>query len=168
MNGYGELGLGDTTDRSTPEQLASPTNVVQVAGGAGGNGESHTVFVDASGAVRAPLLLPCERLLARPAACPLRCACCAGAKRHGLAAAVRLIRLAHLRAHERLLLLSCACVRSQAWATGENSPGQLGLGDTTSRDTPEQLSSPTNIVHVAGGGSHTVFVDGSGAVRIHC
>ena len=63
-------------------------------------GLSHTVFVDASGAVRASLFLlalPCERLLSRPAACPLRCVWCAGGKRRGLLAAVRLIRLAHLR-----------------------------------------------------------------------
>ena len=61
-NGYGQLGLGDSgqdwwdtsTDRSTPEQLASPTNVVQVAAGPG-----HTVFVDGSGAVRPLVLLSC-------------------------------------------------------------------------------------------------------------
>ena len=59
-NEYGQLGLGDTTDRRTLEQLASPTNVVQVAAG-----HYHVVFVDGSGAVRPPFLLPCERLLSR-------------------------------------------------------------------------------------------------------
>jgi hypothetical protein len=67
------------------------------------------------------------------------------------------------------------CVRVQAWATGRNDYGQLGLGDsgdTTHRSTPEQLTSPTNIVHVAAGNSpdnyHTVLVDGSGLVRASC
>jgi alpha-tubulin suppressor-like RCC1 family protein len=46
----------------------------------------------------------------------------------------------------------------QAWATGYNYYGQLGLGDTTDRSTPEQLLSPTNIVQVAAGSSHTVML----------
>jgi alpha-tubulin suppressor-like RCC1 family protein len=62
------------------------------------------------------------------------------------------------------------CVRVQAWATGWNLNGRLGLGDTdtTERTTPVQLLSPTNIVQVAGGGHHTVLVDGSGLVRASC
>ena len=46
----------------------------------------------------------------------------------------------------------------QAWATGRNNYGQLGLGDTTERSTPEQLASPTNIVQVAAGEAHTVML----------
>ena len=49
--------------------------------------------------------------------------------------------------------------------TGRNDNGQLGLGDTTRRSTPEQLPSPTNIVQVAAGSYHTVLLDGSGLVR---
>jgi hypothetical protein len=60
------------------------------------------------------------------------------------------------------------CVRVQAWATGWNANGRLGLGDTTDRSTPVQLLSPTNIVQVAAGGSHTVLLDGSGLVRASC
>eukprot|EP01046_Picozoa_sp_COSAG06_P095503 COSAG06_NODE_41622_length_389_cov_1.075862_1_plen_108_part_10 len=48
----GQLGLGDTTDRSAPEQVLSATNIVQVAAGA-----FHTVLLDGSGLVRAILLL---------------------------------------------------------------------------------------------------------------
>jgi alpha-tubulin suppressor-like RCC1 family protein len=40
VNGNGMLGLGDTIQRSTPEQLLSPTNIVQVAGGS-----DHTVMI---------------------------------------------------------------------------------------------------------------------------
>ena len=59
----------------------------------------------------------------------------------------------------RCVLRSLACgVRVQAWATGYNSDGQLGLGDTTERTTPEQLPSPTNIVQVAAGSEHTVMI----------
>ena len=63
--------------------------------------------------------------------------------------------------------LAC-CVRVQAWATGDNEYGRLGLGDYTARSTPEQLLSPTNIVQVAAGQYHTVLVDGSGLVRASC
>ena len=52
--------------------------------------------------------------------------------------------------------------------TGDNGYGQLGLGDTTDRSTPEQLLSPTNIVQVAAGGTHTVLLDESGLVRAFC
>ena len=62
-----------------------------------------------------------------------------------------------LRALSRCICVF-VCVRSQAWATDTNNRG----------GTPEQLSSPTNVVQVAVGMSHTVFVDASGAVRIHC
>ena len=50
------------------------------------------------------------------------------------------------------------CVRVQAWATGNNREGQLGLGDTTYRSTPVQVLSPTNIVQVAAGNDHTVMI----------
>ena len=53
----------------------------------------------------------------------------------------------------------------EAWVTGGNDYEELGLGDTTYRNTPEQLSSPTNVVQVAAGGGYTVFVDASGVVR---
>ena len=45
-------GVGDDTQRTTPEQLLSPTNIVQVAAG-----EYHTVLVDGSGLVRASMLV---------------------------------------------------------------------------------------------------------------
>eukprot|EP01046_Picozoa_sp_COSAG06_P071931 COSAG06_NODE_20804_length_780_cov_1.682819_1_plen_79_part_10 len=65
----------------------------------------------------------------------------------------------------RCVCVRLLCARVQAWATGNNDGGQLGLGDTTQRSTPEQLLSPTNIVQVAAGEGHTVLLDGSGLVR---
>ena len=58
----------------------------------------------------------------------------------------------------RCVCVRLLCVRVQAWATGYNGVGQLGLGDTTDRSTPEQLTSPTNIVQVAAGYDHTVMI----------
>eukprot|EP01043_Picozoa_sp_COSAG02_P108663 COSAG02_NODE_44710_length_363_cov_3.329545_1_plen_68_part_01 len=53
----------------------------------------------------------------------------------------------------------------QAWATGGNSYGQLGLGDTTDRTSPTLLPSPTRVVQVAAGGYHTMLLDEDGRVR---
>ena len=54
---------------------------------------------------------------------------------------------------------------TQAWGTGLNDFGQLGLGDTSDRLSPEMLPSPTRIVQIAAGGSHTMFLDEDGRVR---
>eukprot|EP01043_Picozoa_sp_COSAG02_P054891 COSAG02_NODE_6286_length_3675_cov_2.106264_2_plen_598_part_00 len=43
----GRLGLGDTSDRSSPEMLPSPTRVVQISAG-----DYHTMFLDEDGRVR--------------------------------------------------------------------------------------------------------------------
>jgi hypothetical protein len=53
-----------------------------------------------------------------------------------------------------------------AWGTGSNGNGHLGLGDTTGRITPERLASPTNVVRLESGYYHTVFLDANGAVRL--
>eukprot|EP01043_Picozoa_sp_COSAG02_P036396 COSAG02_NODE_2662_length_8303_cov_7.299976_6_plen_61_part_00 len=47
---------------------------------------------------------------------------------------------------------------SQAWATGSNWKGKLGLGDTTDRTSPTLLPSPTRVVQVAAGWQHTMLL----------
>jgi hypothetical protein len=54
---------------------------------------------------------------------------------------------------------------SQAWASGSNYDGQLGLGDTTQRNSPALLPSPTRVVQVAAGNGHTMLLDEDGRVR---
>ena len=44
----GRIGLGITTDISSPQMLTSPTRVVQVSAGM-----AHTMFLDEDGRVRA-------------------------------------------------------------------------------------------------------------------
>uniref|UniRef100_UPI003FA75F2E RCC1 domain-containing protein n=1 Tax=Rhabdothermincola sp. TaxID=2820405 RepID=UPI003FA75F2E len=44
------------------------------------------------------------------------------------------------------------------WAWGHNGDGQLGLGDTTFRYTPQQVGTGTNWVRVAAGGYHTLGI----------
>eukprot|EP01043_Picozoa_sp_COSAG02_P036395 COSAG02_NODE_2662_length_8303_cov_7.299976_5_plen_181_part_00 len=138
-NGNGQLGLGDTTDRTSPTLLPSPTRVVQVAAG-----YEHTMLLDEYGRVRA--------LLLGALCCNVPRAVCEGVC--------------------RCLLRRAVCgffvwlVRTpQAWATGYNWYGQLGLGDTTDRNSPTLLPSPTRVVQVAAGWDHTMLLDEDGRVR---
>ena len=50
----------------------------------------------------------------------------------------------------------------QAW--GRNGDGQLGLGDATDRDTPTQATSVNDVVAVAAGGFHSLFVKRDGTL----
>ena len=61
---------------------------------------------------------------------------------------------------------------AQAWATGTNQYGRLGLGDSTetdgslaNREVPEMLPSPLDVVQVSVGNFHTVLTDQAGRVR---
>ena len=48
---------------------------------------------------------------------------------------------------------------TQAWATGDNREGQLGLGDTSDRlYSPEMLPSPTRIVRIAAGTYRSMLI----------
>ena len=132
-NNDGRLGLGDTTQRNTPALLPSPTRVVQVAAGG-----YHTMLLDEDGRVRA--------LLLAPLCCRVPRAVCESLSRC-LAAEARCVRL------------FVWLVRTpQAWASGQNYYGQLGLGDTTDRTSPALLPSPTRVVQVAAGRTHTMLL----------
>jgi alpha-tubulin suppressor-like RCC1 family protein len=50
------------------------------------------------------------------------------------------------------------------WTWGDNSKGQLGLGDESDRYSPVQVSGITNAVAVAAGYYHTVALDSDGKV----
>jgi alpha-tubulin suppressor-like RCC1 family protein len=52
----------------------------------------------------------------------------------------------------------------RAWAFGFNQNGQLGLGDTMGRTSPQQISSPTGVVQVATGSAHSLLLDENGFV----
>jgi hypothetical protein len=177
--GDGRLGLGDRStpegDISTPEQLTSPTNgFAQVAVGGG-----YTAFLDASGAVRTPLVpraavcFPIRAGAARRASSfsssyystrsSSECLCCAAWQLSQLQCASSTLRIGVVTM--RVVLLRLCCVGVQAWMTGFNTDGRLGLGDTIERSTPAQLTSPTDIVYAAAGAAHTVFADRSGTVR---
>eukprot|EP01043_Picozoa_sp_COSAG02_P075346 COSAG02_NODE_15496_length_1165_cov_2.234522_1_plen_66_part_00 len=47
---------------------------------------------------------------------------------------------------------------TQAWGTGGNGNGQLGLGDTSLRSSPEMLPSPTRVAQISAGRHHTMLI----------
>lgn len=54
--------------------------------------------------------------------------------------------------------------QGRAWAFGWNSNGMLGLGNSQSQNTPQQISSLTDVREVAFGAEHTLFLLGDGTV----
>ena len=50
------------------------------------------------------------------------------------------------------------------YAWGQNTTGELGLGDDVERDEPEQVSGIAGVAWVAASAFHTVAVDGDGNV----
>lgn len=46
-----------------------------------------------------------------------------------------------------------------AWAWGDNSFGQLGVGSTTNMTTPTQITNLSGITAIAGGHLHSLFLD---------
>ncbi len=52
------------------------------------------------------------------------------------------------------------------WCWGSNNAGQLGLGDTLDRNSPEQLTSIANAAWVSAGGNHTCALDTAG--NLYC
>jgi len=61
-------------------------------------------------------------------------------------------------------LHTCAVkVDGSLWCWGDNDAGQLGLGDTSRRNTPQMVAGITDVVSVSSGGAHTcaIKVDGS-------
>jgi len=59
-----------------------------------------------------------------------------------------------------------AAIRSDGtlWTWGENSYGQLGLGDTVSKSTPQQVGIDTNWSAVTVGGYHTLALKANGSL----
>jgi alpha-tubulin suppressor-like RCC1 family protein len=95
-NIHGQLGLGNTTDRSSPVQVGALTNWADVV-----FGNTHTAAIKTDGTL---------------------------------------------------------------WTWGTNFFGQLGLGNTTSYSSPMQVGSLTNWLQVSAGGSHTLAIKTNGSL----
>lgn len=50
-------------------------------------------------------------------------------------------------------------VNGDVWVFGSNKYGQLGLGDSVDRMTPEKINLPVKIIYVASGADHSMLID---------
>jgi len=136
-NNVGQLGLGDTTERSTPTQVETATNWASVS-----CGNDHTLAIKTDGTLWAwggngdiedtPNLL--------------------GTGTNWSAVSYGGSHIGAIKTDGTL------------WAWGWNYYGQLGLGDNTDRNTPAQVGRATNWASVSCGGSRTFAIKTDGTL----
>jgi alpha-tubulin suppressor-like RCC1 family protein len=148
-NWAGQLGLGDTTDRSSPVQVtALGSNVVALVAG-----WNHTLALKGDGTVWAWGYNYYGQLGLGDAAShssPVQVTAL-GSNVTTLAAG----------GQHTLALKGDGTV----WAWGFNTSGQLGLGDTTHRSSPVQVTAlGSNVTALAAGANHTLALKGDGTV----
>ena len=55
-------------------------------------------------------------------------------------------------------------MEGNVWSAGNNSVGQLGLGDYENITSPEKITSLPTIITIAAGNFHSLFLDSNGNV----
>ena len=151
QNAYGQLGVNDTTSRLTPVQMLNITSAVAISAG-----WSCTIISLADGTVRSLGRNDFGQLGVNDTTSRLT-----PVQVWGISSSAVAIVAAQVGTSS-MVVLTDGTVRT----FGNNSQGQLGLGDTTSRLTPVQvLNVPNRRVQVAGGGNHTAVLLTDGTVR---
>jgi len=143
-NSFGQLGLGDTTNRSSPTQVGSLTNWSSVA-----SGESHILAIKTDGTLWA----------------------IGGLNRYGQlgdntitdrSSPVQIGSLTNWSKVRAAKEISFSIkTNGTLWAWGWNLYGQLGLGTSgfsTEKSSPTQVGSLTNWSVLGGGRAHTLSI----------
>lgn len=138
-NNYGQLGLGDTTDRDELAQVGSGTTWVAVA-----CGSQYTIAIKSDGTMWATGRNNKGQLGLNDTSDRNSFAQIAGTGWEHIECGYD-FSVARKTDHT-------------LWATGENGDGQLGLGDTTDRDEFEQIGSDTNWDDFSCGYSHLLAI----------
>ena len=151
-NGVGRLGVGDTTNRSTPVQVFGiSSSATAVAGG--GN---HTIVLLADGTLRTFGLNANGQLGLGDTTSRLTPVQVVSALSYGGS-----FKIAGGQLHTAVVI-NDGTVRT----FGYNGNGQLGVNDTTPRSTPVQVwGISSSATAVAGGGVHTAVLLANGTVR---
>lgn len=139
-NTEGQLGVGDTTDRTSPTQLA-PGDIWRVASAGG----YHSVFIRSDYTLWAS---------GRN-----------GEGQLGLGDTTNRETISQVGSSSWIGVSAGHCHtvaknldNSFAWSWGSNSRGQLGVGDTVNRLSPVQLTAFA-ISRITAGGDHSIFMD---------
>ena len=138
-NFFGELGLGDTTLRSTPTRVSNLSNIIAIAAD-----ELHSLAVDSSGQLYSwganrfgELGLGDDVQRTSPTAVPGMTNIVAVSAGYGFSLAL-----------DR---------NGQAWGFGANRAGQLGIGDTTNRNLPTAIPTPGPMDWIEAGNGFSFF-----------
>jgi alpha-tubulin suppressor-like RCC1 family protein len=145
-NNYGQLGLGDTDNRSSPVKIPNLNNIKAIS-----TGTSHSLFLDNDGNVWACGKNDDGRL--------------------GLGnntnqnIPIKIPNFSNIKAigggagHSLFLNNS-----GNAWGCGSNGLGQLGLGNNTNQNIPIKIPNFSNIKAISVGAFHSIFLNNNGNV----
>lgn len=139
-NGFGRLGLGDTTNRSSPVQIGSLTDWKDISV----SGQGHTLAIKNDGTVWGWGLGTYGQLgnfstVHRSSPTQI----VSGSWKQVAAGTSHSIALA---------------MDGSIWGWGRNSEAQLGVGNRTNRSSPTQISGFANWKQIAAGGDHCAAV----------
>jgi alpha-tubulin suppressor-like RCC1 family protein len=139
-NDQGRLGLGDTTQRTSPTRVGSATNWAQVR-----TGSSHTLAVTTTGELWAWGENTSGRLgdgTTTQRTSPTR-----------IGSATNWARVSAGNQHSLAVTTT-----GELWAWGNNTSGRLGLGDTTQRTSPTRVGSANGWLKVSAGTDHSIGI----------
>ena len=146
QNTYGQLGLGNTTNYSSPKQVGSLTTWLKIA-----SGTYHTISVKTDGTLWTWGLNNVGQL--------------------GLGNTTYYSSPKQVGALTTWSAVVCGSFYTIAtktdgtlWTWGQNNVGQLGLGDVTIRSSPNQVGALTTWSAIAAGASHTIATKTDGTL----
>jgi alpha-tubulin suppressor-like RCC1 family protein len=156
-NSYGQLGLGDLTDRSNPTQVPNVSDVVAVAVGG-----RHALFLKSDGTVWAMGHNKGELGLGytgEPIATPTRVPGVRDVV--SIAAGGTIIGDGTYRGGISFFVKRDGSL----WAVGNGEYGVLGLGDTNGRTSPTRVPFVSDVVSISTGNADTVVLQRDGTLR---
>ena len=156
QNGSGALGQGDTVDRSTPTQIGTDTDWVDVFSGGyfgaalksngslyvwGDNSYGQLGLGNTTNKTTPTILQPPS-------------------------SGLRWVRVSCSKQHMTAVCYNREANTMSLWTWGDNSYGQLGLGDTNSRSTPTQVGTDTDWISVLATARNTYALKANGSLYV--